>query len=94
MSIEVNNLLVNPNFFNSFYPLIFIKTSSLHTKNYNLEGKKKKKIEDYILKMSKLPSKRVKLLKAQPTKVTSTKTKLTIFLVINTSSITRILAIL
>ena len=43
MSIEVNNLLVNPNFFNSFYPLIFIKTSSLHTKNYKLEGKKKKK---------------------------------------------------
>ena len=43
MSIEVNNLLVNPNFFNSIYPLIFIKTSSLPTKNYNLEGKKKKK---------------------------------------------------
>ena len=43
MSIEVNNLLVNTNFFNSFYPLIFIKTSSLPTKNYNLEGKKKKK---------------------------------------------------
>ena len=44
--------------------------------------------------MSKLPSISVKLLKAQPTKVTRTKTKSTIFLVINTSSITRILAIL
>ena len=44
MSIEVNNLLVNPNFFNSIYPLIFIKTSSLHTKNYNLEEKEKKNL--------------------------------------------------
>ena len=41
---------------------------------------------------SKLPSKRVKLLK-EPTKETKTKTKSTIFQAINASSITRSLAI-
>ena len=41
---------------------------------------------------SKLPSKRAKLLK-EPTKETRTKTKSTIFQVINASSITRSLAI-
>ena len=41
----------------------------------------------------KLLSKRAKLLKEEPTKETRTKTKSTIFQVINTSSITRILAI-
>ena len=62
----------------------------MHTKNYNLE---RKKIQDYITKESKLPSKKEKLLKVQPTKETITKTKSTIFQVINTSSITRSLAI-
>ena len=42
---------------------------------------------------SKLPSKRAKLLKEEPKKETRTKTKSTIFQVINTSSITRSLAI-
>ena len=42
---------------------------------------------------SKLPSKRAKLLKEEPKKETRTKTKSTIFQVINTSSITRSLAV-
>ena len=41
----------------------------------------------------KLPSKRAKLLKEEPTKETKTKTKSIIFQVINTSSIARSLAI-
>ena len=46
-----------------------------------------------MLEESKLPSKRIKLLKEEPTKETRTKTKSTMFQVINTSSITRSLAI-